>query len=216
MQELLTSLDPKLIFTAIVLPVATWLLRGMYESWQLRGLYLSLVPYSEQAGSLKWSEDGKLLSFEGFGLTLRILNLTSKLLAVEDVGIHWSVRSHSLKSLRALDDGSPSLALRAEEHPTSEPTYLGTSEPTYLPVVLPANGGTVFLHVEPVLRPFRRRWIVYKEQISSIPQPSRPSNELFYEDLMRGTCMVVMRISGKVRTLPVDVSRVWRESPEYS
>jgi len=208
MQELLTSLDPKLIFTAIFLPLATWLLRGVYEGWQLRGLYLSLVPYSEQATGLEWSEDGKLLSLAGFGLTLRVLNLTSKLLAVEDVWIQWSVRSDYLKGLR-FEDRNPSLGLKAEEH-------AGTSEPTYLPVVLPADGGTVYLHLEPRLRPLRRRWIVSKEQYSPIPRPSRPSDEEFFNSLYVGTCIVSMRISGKVRSLPVDVSRVWREDPLYT
>ena len=202
MDEILKTLDLKYIITTLVLPVVTWILRGVYESWKLRGIYLSAIPGTGEAPGLIFDENGNISAVK-FGIDVRVLNLTDKLHAIERVKICWDrVKSKHLTDLRWLEDNDPIVSPLHNIDGTQDDIVI-------FPVVIPADGGSVRLHLDTRMVLLRRKsFRLRKERYFPKYESSRVSEEEFFWGLRRGTGKITMRIDGKVRSLPVCI---WRD-----
>ena len=189
-----------LLSGAVISPLLLWAASKIYNNWRLKGTYLTIV------GGTGFVHDQGLvlpgLSYtEGlkFGISIRIINATDKVQALEKVVVMWrNVKHKRVKSLRHLIDHDPSIEEYDLKNKSLDELFKRGEKlrkGVLLPLIIEPNGGTVFLRLESNLAFYDTRLFFW---LKKIELPGELLKTIF-DDLNTGEGIVKVKIDGKVR-----------------
>ncbi len=192
-----------LLFTllsgAVISPVLLWAGRKLYDSWRLKGTYLTIIGGT---GFIADEYKAILPATKGvhFGISIRIINATDKVQALEKVIVMWrNVRHKNVKSLRHLIDYDPSI----EEYDLKDKSIDEFFERgqwhkknVLLPLILEPNGVAVFLRIECDFS-FYETNLFFGLKKKELPE--EVINTML-ENMDHGEGIVKLRIDGKMRS----------------